>query len=171
MSQKSIIFYLLSLIGYVFLQAALLNKLIIANTAFCFFYVGFLLFLPLNTDKLVQLILGFLIGLTIDVFGDTLGIHSISCVFIMFARPYWIKISIGDQVDSNSFINLQEISLPSMLIYSTPLIFIHHSFVFLLDSIGSGTNYNTLLKILFSTFFTFTTLYIIQLFLTPTQKK
>lgn len=171
MTQKSIIYYLLTFLGYMLLQAALLNKLVIGNMAFCFFYIGFILFLPSNTDKLVQLLIGFLVGLIIDIFGDTLGMHTISCVLLMFIRPYWIQISLGDQIDTNAMIGIQEITLPSLLIFAMPLIFIHHSAVFLLDTIGSGLRADTFFRILTSTIFTLVVLYLIQLFLSPNKKK
>jgi len=171
MTPKSILTYFLSFIGYVIIQAALLNKFVIANLAFCFFYTGFLLFLPANTNRLAQMGIGFMIGFIIDLFGDTAGVHVISCVLMMYLRPYWSGISLGDLSNSSNFISIKEISLTGMLIYTLPLLFIHHLIVFLLDTIGVGVSYDSFLKALLSSILTFSVLYIIQLFLSPTKRK
>ena len=171
MTQKNILTYLLSFIGYVVIQSAFLNKMLIANTAFCFFYTGFLLFLPPSNNRISQLIIGFLIGLLIDVFGDTLGVHAISCVFLMFIRPIWLQITLGDLGEGSGFINYKNVSGSGLIIYALPLLLIHHSIVFVIDAIGVGIGFRTFAKIVSSVLFSFFMLFTIQLFVSPSSKK
>jgi len=59
-----------------------------------FIYPLFLILLPLRTPPTLQLLLGFVLGLTLDAFYNSLGIHASACVFLAFMRPRvlrWIQ--------------------------------------------------------------------------------
>jgi len=171
MTQRSIVTYIVSFLLYIVLQAALLNKMVIGNLAFCFFYVGFLIYLPISTSRILLLVLGFLVGLVIDLFGDTMGIHMIACTLTMFVRPFWRQVSIGDIGEIAGFISLKGLSIYRLMIYSLPLIGLHHLVIFLVDSIGTELRFEIVFKIMLSTIFTFFVLVIIQLFATKTNKR
>lgn len=47
-----------------------------------------MLSLPKETNHLGAMFLALLIGLVIDLFYQTLGIHAASLVFLMFVRPF-----------------------------------------------------------------------------------
>jgi len=51
----------------------------------------FILLLPLRTPRVMVLGLGFLIGLTVDAFYSTPGVHASAAVFTAFARPIVLK--------------------------------------------------------------------------------
>ena len=47
-----------------------------------FLYVMFILMLPFETPDWLVLLLGFITGLTLDMFTDTIGMHTASCVWL-----------------------------------------------------------------------------------------
>ena len=51
-----------------------------------FIYPVFILLLPIRTPTVLVVLLGFLIGLTVDVFYDSLGVHAGASVFSAFIR-------------------------------------------------------------------------------------
>lgn len=171
MTQKTVFTYLISLFVYIVMQTALLNKMVISNFAFCFFYVGFLIYMPFNISRITLLILGFLVGLVIDVFGDTIGIHMIACTTLMFVKPFWQQTTLGDMRELTGFISMKGVSIIRLMVYTIPLLLLHHALVFLLDSIGAGFQLDIVLRVLFSAIFTFFVLVIIQLFSTKTTKR
>ncbi|MEL7144945.1 MAG: hypothetical protein AAFO69_01150 [Bacteroidota bacterium] len=171
MTLKSVVTYLLSFLAYVLIQAALLNQLVIANSIFCFFYVGFILLLPLGSSRMLQLILGFLSGFVVDVFGDSIGVHMIACTFIMFVRPLWLQIVLGDIKEMTGFINISGVTIFRLFVFLGPLLLIHHFLIFYLDAIGTDFSFSIILKTLLSAIFTFIVLLIIQLFITNLSKR
>jgi len=51
-----------------------------------FIYPVFILLLPIRTPTVLVVLLGFLLGLTVDVFYDSLGVHAGASVFSAFIR-------------------------------------------------------------------------------------
>jgi len=51
-----------------------------------FFYPIFILLLPIRTPTVLVVLLGFVLGLTVDVFYDSLGVHAGASVFSAFIR-------------------------------------------------------------------------------------
>ncbi len=75
-----------------FILLVLLQVLVLDNVQFYGFilpyvYVMFILLLPFQISKSWLLILAFVMGITIDFFGNTLGLHAAALVFMAFARP------------------------------------------------------------------------------------
>ena len=52
-----------------------------------FVYPLFILLLPFKINQTLVIFLGFALGLTIDLFYDTLGLHASVCTFLAFIRP------------------------------------------------------------------------------------
>ena len=55
-------------------------------------YPLFLILLPLRTPHTVLVFLGFLLGLSIDIFYDTWGIHASAGVFTGYIRPFVLSL-------------------------------------------------------------------------------
>lgn len=56
-----------------------------------YIYPLFLLLLPIATSRELLLVLGFVLGLTIDWFYDSWGLHASACVFLAFVRPFILR--------------------------------------------------------------------------------
>ncbi|MEY4135122.1 MAG: hypothetical protein ACOYOO_05420 [Saprospiraceae bacterium] len=56
-----------------------------------FIYPLFLLLLPLTVSRELLLLIGFVLGLTIDWFYDSWGLHASACVFLAFIRPFVLR--------------------------------------------------------------------------------
>src|SRR6478609_5127566 len=76
---------------YLFVQVLVLKKLVLFNTSFCFLYVAFILLLPIELNNLILMVIAFLLGFSIDIFYDSLGIHAFSLVVVAYARNYWLS--------------------------------------------------------------------------------
>jgi hypothetical protein len=141
-----------------------MRNMVLFNTAFCFIYVAFVLFLPIQISKVFLLILAFVAGLTIDVFYDTVGINAAACVLLAYLRPYVLAIlTPRDDYEKNDSVNLHLMGWRWFTVYSLFLIFMHHLALFFLE-LGSFRALGfTLAKIILSSLFTFLVLIIIQL--------
>ncbi len=103
--------------------------------AFCFVYVALILVLPYEMPPITVLLIGFGIGIIIDIFGDTLGMHAASTVFMAFLRPTILKqLTPRNGYGQNFSFSIHETGLLWFLAYAGLLIFSHHLVLFLIDA-------------------------------------
>ncbi len=154
--------FLILILGLV--QILFLKNLALFGIAFCFLYLLGILILPITIPHAFLIFFSFCIGLLIDVFYDTLGMHASAATLIAYLRPYWLKIisppgGYDDTIDPS----IPEMGTGWFLTYSFPLIFLFCLVFFLVDQWGTGGVLNVLNKSLFSSFFTVILAIIVQL--------
>ncbi len=148
---------------YLFVQVLLLKKLVLFNTSFCFLYVAFILLLPIEINNLVLMLAAFLLGFSIDVFYDSLGIHALSLVGVAYARNYWLaSITPQGGYDAGEGPTLAVNGFQWFMVYTMPLVFLHHLVLFFVEAGGFGTFWFTMLKVIGSLFFTMTIMVLLQ---------
>lgn len=164
MSLREIIQYVLLFLFYTILQIFILRNVVLFDYGFCFIYVAALLSLPSDTSKTWLLFLGFFTGLLMDVFYNTLGMHAAASVLIMYLRPFWIQIQLETKGVDRVEISLNELGLGKYLTFLVPLIFIHHSMLFLVEMSNVGMVGVTMIRIVGSTLFTTFMIVLLQFF-------
>ena len=89
---NSIVKNITRFIGFALLQVLVLRGVNPGGASFNYIsiilYPIVLLLLPLRTSKIALLFIGFFLGLLIDGFYETPGVHAATCVAIAFIRPY-----------------------------------------------------------------------------------
>lgn len=169
MSRINII-QVISFFIYLLYQVLILKNIVLFNTAFCFLYVAYLFFLPVEANPLFLMIAGFLMGFAIDIFYDSLGLHAFSCVLVMYVRNYWLTlITPQGGYDSSATPSIAINGMQWFLVYTLPLVFLHHSVLFFVEAGGFGMFWFTLWKIITSTLFTTIVTVIVQ-FLFPSGR-
>ena len=58
-------------------------------------YVLFIILFPVNGNKNNLLLASFFLGLIMDLFLNSFGVHAFSCVLLAFLRPYLFRTSFG----------------------------------------------------------------------------
>jgi hypothetical protein len=166
-----LLFYSLLMVLYVLLHVLVASKLVLFDLGWCFFYLGFLLFLPITTPIVVQLVLGFGVGLTMDIFYDTGGVHAAAAVLLMYLRPWVLRLlTPRDGYDAADSVNVHQMGWQWFLVYISLLVSIHHLVFFLLE-LGSFQIIGiTLAKVVVSTLFTGITMLIVQLLFFPSRR-
>lgn len=69
-----------------------------------FIYPLIFIILPIRTSKSAQLLIAFAVGLVVDIFYDSIGIHASASVFTMYLRPAilnWIVPRDGYRIKSS----------------------------------------------------------------------
>ena len=167
---RVIILQIVSFFIYLFYQVLILQNVVLFHTAFCFLYVAYLLVLPVETNPLTLMAIGFIMGFSVDIFYDSLGLHAFSCVLIMYLRNYWLNnLTPQGGYDSNDTPSLALNGLQWFTVYATPMVFIHHSVLFFAEVGGFNMFWFTLWKIFTSTLFTLLVILIAQ-FLFPSRR-
>lgn len=146
------------------LQILLMRSLVLFDTGFCFIYLAFLLFLPIQMPPVLLLLLAFVTGFTMDIFYDTGGIHAAATVLLAYLRPYiLLLLTPRDGYDQQDSVNVHVMGWRWFLVYIFILIFLHHFTFFFLELAGFKLIGFTFLKIIASSLFTGTVIIIIQL--------
>ena len=88
--------------------------------------------MPITLPHSADMIIGAVVGLIMDIFCNSLGVHTASCIFIMFIRPYLIGAIVNDKDRLNEQITLRTLGMEPLLKYVVILVLAHHLMVFLL---------------------------------------
>lgn len=162
---RSGIFAVIYFVLYLLAQVMLFRQLVLFNTAFCFIYIAFILLLPIETNTIALMLSGFLLGFGIDIFYDSLGLHALSLVLVAYVRNFWLTtITPQGGYDAGEGPTLASNGLQWFLVYTLPLVFIHHAVLFFLEAGGFGVFWYTMSKIMTSLVFTVTILLLFQYF-------
>ena len=145
---------ILRFIILVLFQVLLLNNIQFSGYVNPFMYVLFILLLPFETPRWLLLLSGFLLGLSIDIFSNTLGLHASASVFMAFLRPYVLQvISPRDGYESGTFPRVFYYGLTWFLNYAVILVVMHHLFLFYFEVFRFSEFFRTLLRVILSSSF------------------
>ena len=114
------------------LQVLLFDQLQFWGACHPYVYLLCLLMFPITLPQSVNMVIGALVGIVMDVFCNSMGIHMAACVLVMFVRPYILGMIVNDKDRLNEQISLRAIDMGAMLKYVSILVVIHHFTVFLL---------------------------------------
>lgn len=150
-------------VAYLLVQVMLFKQVVFFDTAFCFLYIAFILLLPIETNPLVLMLVGFLLGFSIDIFYDSLGLHAMSLVLVSYMRNYLLAaITPQGGYDAGEGPTMASNGLQWFLVYSIPLVFVHHAVLFFVEAGGFGTFWFTMQKIVTSLLFTVSVMLFLQ---------
>jgi rod shape-determining protein MreD len=114
------------------LQVLLFNQLQLWGACHPYIYILCLLMMPITLPHSVDMIIGAAVGLVMDVFCNSLGVHTAACILLMYVRPYLIGALVNDKDRLNEQISLRAIGMEALLKYVVILVVLHHLTVFLL---------------------------------------
>lgn len=84
------------------------------------------------------MLISFILGVSIDIFYDTMGLHAASLVALAFIRNPWIRMIIPtggyDEYVQPSVLNM---GFGWFMTYSVPLLLVHHLIFFYIDNLGT----------------------------------
>lgn len=151
-----------------FVILVLVQVLVLDNIQFLgyinpYLYVFFILALPVRTPRWLSLVAAFILGLTIDAFSNTMGLHAFASVLIAFLRNPIIKLFTTIDEGANPEPSFVSLGAWVYIRYATVLVLIHHIALFFLESFSFVDVGFLLVKILLSTLVTLLLIFAIQL--------
>lgn len=162
---RNLITYPLQFIFFVLLQGLVLNNVQFSSIINPYLYILFILWLPIETPKFVLLLVSFILGLSVDLFSNTVGMHASATLFLAFCRPFVLRFfEPRDGYEPNQKPGLNHFSLSWFLIYTLILTFLHHLFLFYVEVFRFSDFFSTLSRVIASTVFTVTLILISQFF-------
>ena len=165
--------YIIRFVFLITLQVLVLNNIFFMGYINPYIYILFILLLPFDTPRWLNLILAFCLGMSVDAFQNTMGLHTFSCVLIAYCRRHILHFllpQLKNKKQSNLEFSLQEFGLQRALFYTGSLVFIHHFSLFILESFQLEL-IGVLLRTLLSSIVSITLLIIIQYLLFKEAKR
>lgn len=117
------------------LQVIIFNNLELFGFINPFFYLLFIILLPFETPKALSLFLALLLGLSIDIFTNTIGIHAASTVLIAFLRPTVLQyFAPRDGYEVNTAPRISFYGVTWFVKFAGAIVIIHSVFFYCIDA-------------------------------------
>jgi len=116
------------------LQVLLFNYLQLWDVCHPYIYIVCLLMMPITLPHSMDMFIGALVGLVMDAFCNSIGIHMASCILLMYVRPYLLGTIVNDKDRLNEQISLRSLGLEATIKYVVILVLLHHLAVFSLSA-------------------------------------
>jgi hypothetical protein len=132
-------------------------------------YILFIILYPVNGNKSGLLIASFLLGLIMDMFSNSGGIHTTACLVLAYFRPFIFKFSFGLSYEYQT-IKLNDVLTPERFSFILLSVVIHHLILFILEAFQFSFVLDILLRTLLSTVFTLILCIIIIYLIKPNKR-
>lgn len=166
---------LLNIIRFVLLviaQVLVINHIRLGGYVHPYIYLIFVMLMPINIPGWQLLLSGFGIGLTIDLFMGTLGMHAGATTLMAFCRPAIIRLVSGNQKFENiREPSIQQLGFPWFLRYTLCMVTVHNFTLFMLEGFSFHLFGQALLRILLSVPVSIFLILLILYLFAPTKKK
>lgn len=132
-------------------------------------YVLFILLFPVNGNKNALLISSFFLGLIVDMFSNSNGIHAMACTVLAFIRPNLFRFAFGISYEYQTVKIADKISSErvSFLLLS---IFIHHFILFSFEYFRFTLFFDIISRTLVSTLLSFIICLLIIYLIKPSKR-
>lgn len=132
-------------------------------------YILFIILFPVNGNKSGLLLASFLLGIIMDVFSNSGGIHATACLILAYFRPSLFKFAFGVSYEYQT-IKLNDVLTPERFSFIALAVLIHHFILFLLEAFQVSFFLDLLIRTLLSAVFTIISCIIIIYLIKPHKK-
>jgi rod shape-determining protein MreD len=112
-------------------------------------YILFIILFPVNGNKSALLFAAFTLGIIIDLFLNSGGVHAFACVVLAYLRPNIFKFAFGLSYEYQT-VKLNDILTPERFSFILVSVLIHHLCLFFLEVFSVTLVWNMLYISLFS---------------------
>lgn len=145
---------ILRFVVLVLLQVLVMNNIQFLGYINPYIYILFILSLPVLTPRWFVLLLAFGLGLTIDAFSNTMGMHAFATVLIAFLRNGIIKLFTSIEEGSNPTPSFYTFGVSHYIKYVVIMVLTHHTTLFMLEAFSITHFWIIAAKILLSSIVT-----------------
>ena len=113
-------------------QIIVFNKFDLFGFINPFPYVLFIILYPVNSNRSGLLVASFLLGITMDLFCNSGGIHAFSCLILAYFRPSIFKFAFGLSYEYQT-VRLNDSLSPERFSFIMISVLLHHIILFSLE--------------------------------------
>ena len=133
-------------------QILIVNHLRLSSYLNPYFYIFFILMLPVRIAPPVLLLTAFFTGMVLDSFMDTPGMHSLAITTIAYIRIFYFKATLSkEQLETLKQPDIAGTSIQWYLVYVSLFTYMHHSILFFAEAFTFTEFLSTLYRIILST--------------------
>ncbi|OAZ04063.1 hypothetical protein [Flavobacterium succinicans] len=116
-------------------------------------YILYIILYPVNGNKSTLLASSFMLGLIMDMFTNSGGVHATACLILAYYRPYIFKFSFGLSYEYQT-VKLNDVLTPERFSFLLISILLHHIILFTLEAFEFSFILDVVLRTLLSAAFT-----------------
>lgn len=150
---SSVIINIFRFILLLMAQVVLFNNMSLFGFITPFPYILFIMLYPVDGNKLGLLGASFLLGIIMDMFSNSGGVHASACLVLAYFRPSIFKFSFGLSYEYQT-IKINEVLTPERFSFILIAVVMHHFTLFVLEVFRLSSLWDILLRTICSTVFT-----------------
>ena len=132
-------------------------------------YVLFIILYPVNGNKLALLLASFLLGIIMDMFCNSGGVHAAASITLAYLRPTFFRFAFGVSYEYQT-VKINDKLTPERFSFILISIVTHHFVLFVLETFRLNFFFNILIQTIFSTIFTIIVSIIIIYLFKPSKR-
>lgn len=132
-------------------------------------YILFIILYPVNGNKTGLLLSSFMLGLILDMFCNSGGVHAAASIILAYYRPYIFKFSFGLSYEYQT-VKLNDTLTPERFSFLLIAVVLHHFVLFLLEVFQLNFLFEIILKTIVSTLFTLLMCILIIYLIKPSRR-
>lgn len=150
-------------------QVLIFNRMDLFGFVNPFPYILFIILYPVNGNKTGLLLASFFLGLIMDMFWNSGGVHAAACLILAYFRPSIFKFSFGLSYEYQT-VKLNDSLTPERFSFILIAVIIHHFTLFILEIFKLSSILDILVRTVLSTLFTIITSIIIIYLIKPSKR-
>lgn len=151
------------------IQILVFNNMDFWGYVSAFPYILFIILYPVNGNKYGLLLSSFFLGIIMDLFCNSGGVHATACVLLAYFRPAFFKFSFGLSYEYQT-IRLNDVLTPERFTFILLAVITHNFTLFILESFQISFILDVLLRTLLSTMFTIISCIILIYLIKPNKR-
>jgi len=132
-------------------------------------YILFIILYPVNGNKYGLLAASFFLGLIMDLFCNSGGVHTAACLTLAYFRPSIFKFSFGLSYEYQT-VRLNDVLTPERFSFILLAVIIHHLTLFVLEVFTFEFLWDIILRTVVSTLFTIIICILIIYLIKPSKR-
>lgn len=132
-------------------------------------YILFIILYPVNGNKYALLMSSFFLGITMDLFCNSGGVHAAACLLLAFVRPSIFKFSFGLSYEYQT-VRLNDTLTPERFSFILLAVIIHHLTLFVLEVFTFEYLWDIILRTIISTISTIIICILIIYLIKPSKR-
>lgn len=132
-------------------------------------YVLFIILYPVNGNKPALLLASFLLGIIMDMFCNSGGVHAAASIALAYLRPTFFRFAFGVSYEYQT-VKINDKLTPERFSFILISTITHHFILFILETFRLNFFFNILIQTIFSTIFTIIVSIIIIYLFKPSKR-
>ena len=167
---KNLVKILIYFVLFVSIQVLILNNIHLFRITTPFLYLYVIIKTPVNVSRSTMIIVSFLLGIVIDVFSNTLGMHAAACTLAGMIRNPLIFTFSEKELTENALPSYRTLGVGAFMKYVISLVALHHITLFFIESISFFDPVFLFFRIFASVILTVLFIFIVEAFIIERKK-